>query len=297
MDCSKQILRLRRVKNILPSRKEAMDYIETERKSHYGEPIVARYRGENDRIYTILAIGSSEYSNKNPNNRYQYIDTGLIEKNLKEESDERVASDESIIAAVGLAEGGSHARSQGVHTSGRTVNSIEDEIMALDAAVTAVEDSVGDESEERKAWDEKIVKSVGLAEDGSFKSAGKYTTKDSTTVLGALKDLDGKTHEIDLVIGKDSDSETKSTIHGKINKLAKVTGDRDFEIEKTLEFEDGKYVPFTSEDGTRFINEQNSIRDEIRALDFVLQKISDTVSEIHEDIKKIMINAGESPVL
>ena len=212
----------------------------------------------------------------------------LWEKNLREESDERKESDGKITAAVGLAEDGSHIRSQGAHTSGRTITSIEGEIIALDEAVTAVENSVGNEAEERENWDGKIIKSVGLSEDGSFKSSGKYTTKDSVSVSEALKDLDNKAHEIDLVIGKDSDSDTKNTVHGKINKLAKITSDRDFEIEKTLELKDGKYVPFTSEDGTRFINGQNSIRDEIRALDFVLQRIADTVSEIHEDIKQII---------
>jgi hypothetical protein len=289
MDGLEKTLRFRRVKNIFNTRKEAMDYIEENRKSRYGEPIAARYRGDKNRVYTLLAIGSTEYSTKNPNSRYQYFDPGEMQGIIDSESEEREKNDANIIKAVGLNDDGSHIRSTGKFTSGRTfetlsgeekkIETIEDEILVLDAELYRA-------NERDKIDKSKIIEAVGLAEDGTYKTIGYYYTKEATTVADCIKTLDSKTHDIETLIGKKGDPKTRNTVYGYIEKLKDEVFDKSDKIENTLELEDGKYVPYTKEDGTAFINGQNSVRDEIRALDFVLQRIVKEIEEIHEKINK-----------
>lgn len=287
MNFEDRILRLRRVKTIFSNRDDAMAYVEEKRKSHYGEPVVVRYRGEKNEVYAILAVGSSEYSTKNPNNRYQYIDPGLMEKMLGDEITDREASDRNICSSVGLSSEGEHIRSTGNYTSARTISTIEEEILAIDSEVLNVNQRISEEAGVRDAKDTKIIEAVGLSENGDYKTIGYYYTTGATTVAESIKALDGKLHEVEVAIGKSGDPKTKATVYGYINKLnAEVNGDV-AKLERTLEFEDGEYVPCTSDKGTKYINNQNSIRDEIRALDFALQRIAKIVEEIHADVEKL----------
>lgn len=288
MDGLQKTLRFRRVKTVYPTRKEAMDYIEENRKSHYGEPIAARYRGEKGKIYTLLAIGSSEYSAKNPNNRYQYFDPGDIEDTIKKEVDERAKDDKNIIDGVGLNDDGSHKRSEGKYTSGRTfdwfgeerkISTIEDEILVLDSELVKINNK--EEADRRN-----IIEAVGLSEDGTYKTIGYYYTKDATSVADCIKNLDSKTHDIELIIGKKGDPKTKNTVYGYLEKIKEEVIEKTDNLERILELDDGKYVPYTEADGTVYINNQNSIRDEIRALDLAIQKIAKSIEEIHEEIIK-----------
>ena len=279
-------LRFRRTKTVFNSRKEAVDYIEKNRKSRYGEPIAARYRGEKDRIYTLLALGSAEYSPKNPNNRYQYFDPGDIENKFFNESEERTKNDGNIIAAVGLADDGTHKRSEGHYTSGRTyetlsgeerkLDSIEDEILVLDAELVRTNDK-------QLRDKENFIEAIGLTKDGTYKTIGYYYTKPAKSIAEGIKILDDKAHEIVECIGEYGDPKTKNTVYGRIAKIKSDIDEKLRKIEGTLEFEGGNYSPCTEEDGTIYINEQNSIRDEIRALDFAIQKIADSIVEIHHN--------------
>lgn len=287
MNFEDRILRLRRVRTIFPNRDDAMAYVEDKRKSHYGEPIVVRYRGEKNEVYAILAVGSSEYSTKNPNNRYQYIDPGLMEKMLRTEIDGRETSDEKICSSVGLAADGTHKRSTGNYTSGRTIATIEEEIIALDSEIFETNGRISDEASNRQAGDTKIIEAVGLSENGEYKTIGYYYTTGATSVAESVKALDGKLHDVELAIGKPADAKTKSTVYGYINKLNSVVEGDITKVEQTLEFEDGEYVPYTSDKGTKYINNQNSIRDEIRALDFAIQRLTKIVEEIHADVEKL----------
>ena len=287
MNFEDRILRLRRVRTIFNSREDAIAYVEDKRKSHYGEPVVVRYRGKNNEIYAILAVGSSEYSSKNPNNRYQYIDQGLVEKMLGDEISGREDSDKSICESIGLSDSGEHVRSTGNYTSARTINTIEEEILAVDAEVFKIRQENGNETGKRKAGDTKIIEAVGLSETGEYKTVGYYYTTGATSVAESVKILDGKLHDVEGIIGKESDPKTKKTVYGYVNKLNGELGTDVENIERTLELENGSYAPYTSENGTKYINNQNSIRDEIRALDFAIQRLAKVVDEIHADVEKL----------
>ncbi len=263
-----------------------MAYVEDNRKSHYGEPVVVRYRGEKGEIYAILAIGSSEYTAKNPNNRYQYIDPGLMEKLLHGELEGRVAADEKMYASIGLGSEGAHERSAGHYTSARTINSIEEEILAVDAEVFAVNEKISDESSARQSDKTQIIEAVGLSETGNYKTMGYYYTTGATSVSESIKLLDSKLHDIETFVGKSTDAKTKNTVFGYINKMKAETDSDVSELDRTLEMVDGKFKPYTVEDGTKYINNQNSIRDEIRALDFAIQNLAKAIEEIHADINK-----------
>ena len=94
--------------------------------------------------------------------------------------------------------------------------------------------------------------------------------KETKTIKQFVTEYNNRVPQIQETYIKDNLVITPYVPFNKKNVLA----DKLVDI-STYVFED-----YTKEDGTAFINGQNSVRDEIRALDFVLQRIVKEIEEI-----------------
>ena len=114
------------------------------------------------------------------------IKEGIVKLDAALESEEssRIAQDDTIEGSVGLAEDGSHIKTNGNYTS--EANTITEEISALDSELKTEEDARKELQEEL----DRVEAATGLDKNGNYvKTEGNYTSE-AETVVGAIDSLD-----------------------------------------------------------------------------------------------------------
>ena len=103
---------------------------------------------------------------------------------LESEESTRISQDDKIESSVGLAEDGSHIKTNGNYTS--EADSITGEISALDSALKNEEDS----RKELQAEVDRVEEATGLDEEGNYIPTDGNYTSEATTIAGAIDSLD-----------------------------------------------------------------------------------------------------------
>lgn len=165
-----------------------------------------------------------------------------LDSSLKIESDRAIAQENTIEAAVGLAEDGTHITTTGNYTKDATT--ITGEISDLDTALKT-------ESDRAIAQENTLESSIGLSDSGEhITTTGNYTNE-ATTITGEISALD---------------------------TALKTESDRAIAQENTLEnsiglAEDGTYITTTG----NYTSEATTITESIAALDVQLKNTNDSL--------------------
>ena len=263
-----------------------------------GSQIVARYYGDDNVVKSIFGI----YSNETKSITIYDAD---VEK-MKEIEDAIAAAEKSAKAAATLinekTSGFVTVKGEQDDTTGAWTYTIEESDIASATALTAessarqqadqtITNNLNTEIADRKAQDDKIEASIGLAEDGSYVATnGNYTSK-ATTVVGAIEALDtqvkANTDAIDALEGLMGEQSVATQITKAINDLD-VTDDA----------VENQYVSSVSEaDGKISVERKALVSSSDKVLTFTENGITSTISVAKltpEEVKALGENVAEA---
>ena len=190
------------------------------------------------------------------------LDDAVVE--LASSGQETQEEVDTVESAVGLTENGKYIKKEGTHFLDES-ETVEEEIVALDKGIwetkETLEEAIEGEKNRAEAAEDKIRKSVGLADDGSHIDPNGYYTDGTDTIAEEIQRLDeeayrhsGETDNIETAVGLD---------------------------------EDGKYIRKSE---SNYLNPARSIEEEIEILD---EKLHDKEVELTNVKEAVGLNVAD----